>query len=127
METRWTLPGDRIGGLRGTQGAEAFRGVQALREEFGIPRWVVLVKNRMIHPLDLENILSIEGMTELLGKAPFITLEEQWPPPDQLLVTGPGGGYVHEMLVPVLLRAEARAVSCIVISHLRIARAILLD
>jgi len=104
---RWRLPAERIGGLRKTRGADAFRAVQALREEFGIPRWVVLVKNRMVHPLDLENILSIEGMTELLGEIPFLVLEEQWPPPDALLVRGPGGGYVHEMIMPIVVGRTA--------------------
>lgn len=105
---RWTVPGERVEGLWGTRGAEAYHAIQELREEFGIPRFVTFIKNRMVHPLDLENILSIEGMTGLTKGVPVLVLEEPWPDPSRLLVRGPDGGHVHEMLVPLIANEQGR-------------------
>src|SRR5207253_1369387 len=61
-------------------------------------------------PIDLDNVLSVDSFVRLVRNRPSATLLEQFPPVDELCVRGPEGGFVHELLLPVV-RAPAPVAS----------------
>ncbi|MFP2959138.1 thiopeptide-type bacteriocin biosynthesis protein [Myxococcus sp. 1LA] len=62
-------------------------------------------------PVDLDNVLSVDTFVQLTHKRPSgVTLEELYPTPDALCVTGPDGRYQHELVIP-FHRREPRALA----------------
>ena len=62
--------------------------------------------------VDLDNLLSIENFLHLVKRREAARLVELFPPPDELCVVGPEGGFVSELVVPFARTAnppESRA------------------
>lgn len=103
---RWTLGADRLEALGRAKGAERFRAVQALREELGLPRVVALEEGDHVLPVDLDSALGVEMLVHLVQRRPRAQLTELLGA-DQLCAHGPGGRFVHELIVPFVRRAPA--------------------
>ncbi|HEU4404174.1 MAG TPA: lantibiotic dehydratase [Polyangiaceae bacterium] len=100
---RWRLGESRLRALAGAPGGDAaFEAVQALRHELGWPRFVALLDSDGELPVDLDNALSVEAFTGLLGRRAFASVEELFPGDDALAARGPEGRYLHELIVPLL-------------------------
>jgi thiopeptide-type bacteriocin biosynthesis protein len=104
---RWVLSRKEVEALAKLAGAERFRAVQRLREERRLPRWVVLVEADNELPVDLDNALAIDSFVDASRSHAQTVLMEMFPAPEELAVTGPEGRFVHDLLVPFLLPAEA--------------------
>jgi thiopeptide-type bacteriocin biosynthesis protein len=88
--------------------AARYAALQALRDEWDVPRWVALARGEQELPLDLDGV----GAAELLGRAARtagqLILRELLPGPDDLCVTSAEGALVHDFVLPVTRRAPAR-------------------
>jgi thiopeptide-type bacteriocin biosynthesis protein len=104
---RWTLSRKEVEALARVAGAERFLAVQRLREERRLPRWVILVEADNELPVDLDNALSIDSFVDAARAYTQTVLMEMFPTPEELGVAGPEGRFVHDLLVPFLLPAEA--------------------
>jgi thiopeptide-type bacteriocin biosynthesis protein len=92
------------------EGEARVRAVRELRVRLGIPRHVSLVEADMVLPLDLEAALSIDGFVEKLARAKSgVMLQESYPGPDGLCVSGPEGLFANELLVPFVRSAAPPA------------------
>lgn len=87
---RWRLTGPAL-----TQ-------VSTMREEGRLPRFVVLADGDNELVCDLDNPLSATVLTQSLKNRSQMILLELYPGPDDLCVTGAGGRFVHELVVPFL-------------------------
>jgi class I lanthipeptide synthase len=74
--------------------------VQAWRRRRGVPRHVLLVEQALELPVDLDNILAVDGLVQAIRARRGGQIEEHFPGPDELRATGPDGAYVHEVVVP---------------------------
>ncbi|HEY4242088.1 MAG TPA: lantibiotic dehydratase [Kofleriaceae bacterium] len=72
----------------------------------GWPRHVLLAEHDNLLPIDTENRLSLEAAAHVIKQRTSATIleHEPWTSP----VTGPGGTYAHELVVP-FVRGEPRA------------------
>ena len=102
---QWNLEGALLASWARAEGADRFAAVQRFRAEWALPRWVCFRRQDQALPLDLDNVLSVEVLLSLLKGLPSATLEELLPGPEQLLVQGGDGGYVHELIIPFLREA----------------------
>ncbi|HEU4536348.1 MAG TPA: thiopeptide-type bacteriocin biosynthesis protein, partial [Polyangiaceae bacterium] len=99
---------DRLRPLADARGADArYAAVQALRRAFDWPRFVVLQDGDGELPVDLDNALAVEAFAGPLGRRDVAVIEELFPGDGGLAARGPEGGYVHELVVPLLAPAPA--------------------
>jgi thiopeptide-type bacteriocin biosynthesis protein len=105
---RWNVTGEQLRPLSAPRAAARFAAAQALRERLGLPRWVAIADGDNLLPIDLDNILHIDVAARLLGSRSAATLVETFCGPDEVLVDGPDGRFVHELVVP-FVRAERPA------------------
>jgi thiopeptide-type bacteriocin biosynthesis protein len=100
----WNVGGDELKPFRKAKTSEARRAaVAALREQVGLPRWVVIAVGDNDLPVDLDGA----GGCELFAheaKRGAMRLVELYPGPDALPVTGPEGRFTHEIVVPFVRR-----------------------
>ncbi len=109
---RWRLDASDLVTLRGRKPAARYTLLQRLRHERGLPRFVAALGDRSGFVLvDLDNVLSCESFLHLHEHKTEATLMEFAVAPDRLCVTGPEGGYVHELLVPFVTAQRAGAPS----------------
>ena len=93
------------------ESSEVFRRALApWRERWQVPRYVYLSfgDNRLL--LDLEDSAQGEVLREEvrgLQEGGFIVLQEALPAPDQVWTLGPGGHFVTEFMVPLVLKEAA--------------------
>ena len=99
---RWNLDATELRRLGAARDDERFTVIQSWRRERRLPRWVLLLDNDNRLPVDLDNVLSVETFHQLIRHRDQARLVEIYPPPDQLLATGPDGRYVHEIVVPLV-------------------------
>src|SRR5262249_16179051 len=66
--------------------------------------WIAVVDGDNELPIDLDNILAVETLTELIKGREQATLVELFPGPDALVARGPEGRFVHELVVPFVRR-----------------------
>lgn len=104
---RWRLLSDELT-TRGTVFADTFA---AWRERWQPPRYVYLAvaDHRLL--LDLDNPAQVAEIRAAARRAPggWIHLHEALPAPDQAWLPGPGGHYVSEIVVPVVLNRSEPA------------------
>jgi lantibiotic biosynthesis protein len=105
---RWRLLGATLTKLGEQEGAARFREVQHLRERLGLPRFVGLEDRDNVLPVDLDNALSIDAFVALVRQRAEAVLVELLVE-DGLCVQGPEGRFVHEVVVPFVSKAPARA------------------
>ena len=89
--------------------ARVFDAVQKMREQRGLPRFVVLADGDNQLPVDLDNILSVDSFAQLVKTRLLATLVEQFPSPDEYCTTGPNGPFAHEFIVPITKKREPEA------------------
>lgn len=110
---RWRLGDAELAPLaRAARGGDAdtpagrerlFAAVQALRAAQGLPRFVMLSDGDNELPVDLDNALSVDSFAHLVkarvpSRAPAV-LQELFAGPDELVATGPEGGFSSELVV----------------------------
>ncbi len=96
----WNLEKADLHGLDTPTPAERFQAAQELRAARRLPRWIVLWDADNALPVDLDNCLSIENFIHLTHQREQARITELFPGPDQLIVRGPEGKFVHELIVP---------------------------
>ena len=106
---RWRLDSRDVARLTRQEGAAAFRLLQDVRRERGIPRWVVLLEHDNELLVDLENVLSVESFLHSLRGRQEQELFELLAPFGTDFVRGPEGGFAHEIIIPFLRRSAVGA------------------
>jgi thiopeptide-type bacteriocin biosynthesis protein len=71
-----------------------------------LPRFVVLMDADNELLLDFENLLSIEAFLHVVKNRPDFKVAEVFPEPDGLVVRGPEGRFVHELILPFTATAR---------------------
>jgi lantibiotic biosynthesis protein len=102
----WNLEKAELLALNGATPAQRFRAVQRLRQARRLPRWVVLWEEDNGLPIDLDNCLSLENFVHLTHQRQGATLTELFPEPDRLILRGPEGRFIHELIVPFVRRPK---------------------
>ncbi len=97
---RWKLARDELQTLTHNTAGARFRAVQALRAKRNLPRWVAHTDMDNVLPVDLDNFVFVESWLRLIKGMDAVTLQEVLPEDDELVVTGPEGRFVHELVVP---------------------------
>lgn len=106
---KWNVTPERLKAWGAAQGSERYEALQQFRQEARLPRWVCLHDGDNQLPIDLDNVLSVDTFIQLTRKRPAgVTLEELYPTPDALCVTGPDGRYQHELVLPFHRREPLR-------------------
>jgi thiopeptide-type bacteriocin biosynthesis protein len=103
---RWAIERTRLPATRDVLSPLELEQVAALRQRLGLPRWVVWLHDQTPLVVDLDDALALEAFLDECRGASVVVLEEMYPRPDQLCVTGPEGTFVGEVLLPVVLAAE---------------------
>ncbi|MBI2901012.1 MAG: lantibiotic dehydratase [Planctomycetes bacterium] len=91
---RWLILNDEV------------RDLARIRRERHLPRFVTVADGDATLPVDLDNPLSVETFVHLVKDREAVALEEMAAGPEDVFVRGPGGRFVHEIVVP-FLRAGA--------------------
>jgi thiopeptide-type bacteriocin biosynthesis protein len=97
---RWQVSREEIDSLGQVEGYRRFLLVQELRRRRNLPRWVVLVESDHYLPTDLDNPLSVDAFVHAAKRGLRAKLQELYPAPDRLCVTGPEGRFYHELDIP---------------------------
>jgi thiopeptide-type bacteriocin biosynthesis protein len=105
---RWNVPEAELRALGRARGADQFAAVQAWRAKRRLPRYVALADRDHKLVIDLDNALSIETLAHHLRGRRQAELEEVFPAPEDLCVTGPEGRFVHEVIIPFVQAAPPR-------------------
>jgi thiopeptide-type bacteriocin biosynthesis protein len=100
---RWSLSIGQLGRMRSGSPADGFAAVQEWREANGVPRLVGLEQDESAFPVDLDNPAVVDALLAGIDDETGAVLSEWWPAPEKLAVHGPGGRYVHELIVPFTL------------------------
>jgi thiopeptide-type bacteriocin biosynthesis protein len=106
---RWTILGSELKGVAALAPAERYRRVQAMRAAHRLPRWVAVADGDNVMPLDLDNTLHVDTLATLAKNRPAIALVEVAPGEEELVVSGPEGRFVHEIVVPFVSAREPAA------------------
>jgi thiopeptide-type bacteriocin biosynthesis protein len=106
---RWRLGREQLRALGRVSGAAQFTAVQALRRQLNLPRMVALQDSDNILPIDLDHVLSVETFVQLVKDRDQATLIETLS--EDRALSGPGGGYVHELVVPFVRTKPAPALA----------------
>jgi thiopeptide-type bacteriocin biosynthesis protein len=120
---RWCIEAPAHTADLSTESSEAFRAALASwRTRWQVPRHVYLSAgdNRLL--LDLEDAAQVEELrseVRRLHEGGHVTLQEALPAPDQAWATGPGGHFVTELMVPLVLRKGPPADAGSVVPHPR--------
>ena len=101
---RWHVCSEDLESLAKARNNDRFQRAQALRQDFGLPRFVALADSDNTLPVDFENALSIDAFAHLVKDRTSATLIELSPPPDALCAHGPEGRFAHELVIPMLRR-----------------------
>ena len=104
---RWRVSGEEIRELAESRGGGLLAAVDRWRSRRRIPRWAVLLEGDQELPVDFHNLLSVETLLSLIERRSQVLLDELFPGPDQLCVSGPEGRFLNEIVVPFLSRHEA--------------------
>jgi thiopeptide-type bacteriocin biosynthesis protein len=105
----WNLGEPELAAFRLPRGGAQFSAVQQLRDRLRLPRYVALadVDNELV--TDLDNVLCVESLGHQVRRRAVASLVELMPGPGQLCVSGPQGGYTHQVIVPFVQPAPAPA------------------
>ncbi|AKQ68691.1 Lanthionine biosynthesis protein LanB [Myxococcus hansupus] len=107
---KWNVTAEQLKAWGAEQGSARFAAIQRFRREARLPRWVYLHDGDNQLPIDLDNVLSVDTFIHLTRKRPAgVQLEELYPSPEGLCVTGPDGRYHHELVLPFHRREPSRA------------------
>jgi lantibiotic biosynthesis protein len=105
---RWCLTRNDLEPLAALRGPALFRAIRDLRSTLRLPGRVLLEDRDNLLLVDLENVLSVEAfLHSAKGKDEVVLLESLVEGTDDLCVRGPEGLFVHELIVPLVVPAEA--------------------
>jgi len=92
----------KIGGETAVELAQGRLTLARWRKSNLVPRFAFIAEfdNQLL--VDFENPLAVETFLEHIRKQPETLLVEMFPPPGELLVRGPEGSFVHEIILPVV-------------------------
>jgi lantibiotic biosynthesis protein len=102
---RWRVTQETAPELFEVRDADAGdRRIDAWRKTNRVPRFAFIAEfdNQLL--IDFETPLSVETFLEHIRKRPETLLVEMFPEPGDLLVHGPEGSFVHEMILPFVRR-----------------------
>ncbi len=100
---QWRVRGDEVRPLLRLQGDALVAAVAAMRERRSIPRHVSQVEADNVLPIDLETSFGANALVRASRNGEsVVVLQEVFPEPDALCVTGPEGRFTHELLVPLV-------------------------
>jgi len=103
----WLLTREDIRPLKEvTRGAAQYAAVQHWRRARRMPRWIVLTDHDNTLPVDLDNALAVDSLIHLLKERESATLTEMYPGEEDLCAEGDDGRYMHELLIPCVVRAK---------------------
>ncbi|MBO3101301.1 lantibiotic dehydratase [Cellulomonas fengjieae] len=102
---RWNLTAADLAPLVTAPDRARFGALSAIREEFALPRWVAVADGDSVLPVDLDDVLLVDAAAAMLRRRSGVTLVEVFHGRDDVLARGPGGRYVHELVVPFLRTA----------------------
>ena len=105
---QWRLSAEEVKALVKGEGCARFVALQDLRKQRGLPRWVEFIESDNSLPVDLDNPLSVDAFLHVLKRAGQGVLQEMYPSPDELCVTGPEGRFSHEILIPFVRSARIK-------------------
>lgn len=105
---RWLLREDEVKTITAEKGHSAFKAIQELRERRHIPRWILFKQSDQSLPFDFDNPLSVDAFIQVVKRAKDATIEEMYPGPQDLCVTGPEGHFFHELIVPFICPKPAQ-------------------
>jgi thiopeptide-type bacteriocin biosynthesis protein len=106
---RWIIDAGTARQLLGGPSDQRMHRLQEWRLAARVPRFVYIAEGDNNLLIDFEAALSVEAFFDHLRKQSSALLVEMFPPPDALPVSGPGGTYVHEMVVPFVRNREFKA------------------
>jgi hypothetical protein len=86
---------------------ERYDALQALRRQWGLPRWVTVARGDLELPLDLDGVAAAELLHRAARIYGQLTVRELLPAPDELCVSSPDGALVHDVVLP-LVRTSPR-------------------
>ncbi len=97
---RWRLNEEDIRRCTEPEDATRFATINALRHERCIPRFAFLesASGRLL--CDFENALSVGAFAGEMKGQSSVTLEEVYPPLDELPLSGPEGRFIHDVVIP---------------------------
>lgn len=99
---RWLLNEAQINAVTAGSRAQRFAAIQQLRAELSLPQLVALADGDNQLPVDLNNVLSVEATVQILKGRQSAKLLEVFAGENELCAHGPGGRFVHELIVPLL-------------------------
>jgi thiopeptide-type bacteriocin biosynthesis protein len=105
---QWTLAKRDVDTLAKDTDVARFRAAAALREAYGLPRWISVVEGDNVLPIDLESTLSVDTFAQLVKGRGDVVVVEMFPSAEELAVEGPEGRFTHEVVLP-FVRAEGPA------------------
>jgi len=103
---RWRITRDILPERPWQSDVASFRTLRALRERYRIPRHVALVEGDASLPIDLDNIVAVRALLQVVRNRDEFVLTERAAADDELIVSGPEGRFVHDMVVPFVRRRE---------------------
>jgi thiopeptide-type bacteriocin biosynthesis protein len=106
---RWRVDRSEMQPAIEARDAARYAHVQRWRQERRIPRFVLLADADNTLPFDLDNALSVETLVELVKKRHEFRLHELFPGPDELCAVGPEGRFVHELVIPLIMKRDTSA------------------
>lgn len=100
-QAQWRLsPADVALFLDATHPGARLRQAKCWQSELGLPRFVSIGAADVQLPVDLDNPLMLDAAATLMHRGRDCRLREVYPLLDGMCVTGPGGRFVHEIMVP---------------------------
>jgi thiopeptide-type bacteriocin biosynthesis protein len=106
---RWRVSRSELEALDRPSAAERFAAVDKLRSARRLPRIFAVQDLDNELPIDLDNALSVESFVHLVKNRRSVTLVEMFPAADELCAEGPGGRFVHELVIPFCVAQPAPA------------------
>ncbi|HEX7166521.1 MAG TPA: lantibiotic dehydratase [Acidimicrobiales bacterium] len=103
---QWTLVPTDIAPLVKAKGAARYRYAQELRERLGLPRWVAVAGGDNELPVDLESVAGCDLLAHEAKRKTVVLLKEILNGPAGSPVSGPGGLFNHEFLLPLVRVAD---------------------
>jgi thiopeptide-type bacteriocin biosynthesis protein len=107
---RWRVTREDFGALTAARDdAARWAAAQAMRARRGLPRHLAVADADNELVVDLDNVVAVDAFARLLAGRADAMLVELWPDFDGLCVTGPGGRYTHELVLPFVTPARVAA------------------
>lgn len=105
---RWNLARDQLAPLADGNDADRWRAARRLRDALGLPRWVGLADGDNVLPVDLDDVLHLDAFARAIRGRDGVSLVELLELEDGATpaVSGPEGGFVHELVVPFTAAEE---------------------